>query len=520
MSDTLWSAFVETVHRDPSRVAIIQGDDQVSFEQWMRRSLDYVSWLGDFGLRRHDRVVIMMPNSAEMAAAMFGVWGAGGIPVLLNHDAPPSHVEHAIDTVEPRAVITVFDIPSELVRQPEDIPRVDRPSNPAIDIKPADAASIVFTSGSTGRPRGVVQSHGNLVRGCRAVGNVLGIDHHDRIICPVPWSFDYGYGQLLSTALLGSTHILPTTISSSGICDAIAHHRPTVLPGMPSLFAFLLQGLSPFRATDLSSLRLVTNTGGSIAPAVLSDLRHVLDHCRIALNYGLTESYRTSCLDPSLLADHPDSIGTSIPGVQVAVVREDLTRCTPGEEGEIVHRGDYVFLGYFNDPKATAAIRRPDPFASPDDDNTPPVLFTGDYGHLDENGLLYFHGRRDCLLKSMGVCVSPEEVEQLLLSSGLIREVAVFGQKHDLLGDEVWAAVVPALGVTNVRAELFAFFRKALSPYMTPRHLLINEALPRTTTGKTCYESLKREASGQPSATLTRTGNKSGITIGARGDGN
>ena len=100
----------------------------------------------------------------------------------------------------------------------------------------------------------------------------------------------------------------------------------------------------------------------------------------------------------------------------------------------------------------------------------------------------------------------------------------MFGQQHDMLGDEVWAAVVPAsggpaLGVTNVRADLFAFARKALSPYMTPRQLLIKEALPRTTTGKTCYESLKREAAGQPSATLTRPGAESGVTIGARADG-
>ena len=123
------------------------------------------------------------------------------------------------------------------------------------------------------------------------------------------------------------------------------------------------------------------------------------------------------------------------------------------------------------------------------------------------------------MLKSMGVRVNPEEVEQLLLGSGLFREAAVFGQPHDLLGDEVWAAVVPAPDVTNVRADLFAFARKALSPYMTPRHLLIKEALPRTTTGKTCYESLKREAAAQPSATLTRTGEESGVKNGACADG-
>ncbi len=504
MTRCLWSSLVETARRDPGRVAFMHADDEVTFGQWLQRAHDYAAWLRASGLRPGDRVIAMLPNSAEMAALMFGVWGAEGIVVLLSDDAPGAHIDHAIGMVDPKWVFAEDEraehIPANLRRRAGD---VGHDMGDSIPDSPRDLdrpASIVFTSGSTGLPRGVVQSHGNLVRGCHAVGRRLGLVADDRIICPIRWSFDYGYGQLLSSALLGCTHVLPNAVSAAAICAAIERHRPTVLPGMPSLFAFLLQGLSPFRGCDLSSLRLATNTGGTIPRSVLDDLVDVLEHCDIALNYGLTESYRTTCLDPTLIRDHPDSIGTPIDGVSIAVLRDDLTPCEVHEEGEIVHRGDYVFLGYWNDPEATARTRRPDPLSSTD----APALFTGDYGHLDEHGLLYFHGRRDRLLKSMGVRVSPEEIERSLLDSGLVREAAVFGQSHDLLGDEVWAAVVPRDDTPVTTAALSAYARQTMSTYMAPRRYLIKASLPRTTTGKTCYESLRREASAQPSTSLLK----------------
>src|SRR5262249_18720363 len=119
-----------------------------------------------------------------------------------------------------------------------------------------EAASIVFTSGSTGCPKGATQSHGSLFRGCLTVGGYLGLGADDRILCAIPWSFDYGYIQLQTTAAFGCAHILPTKPTPFAICDAIEEHRPTVLPGTPALFSYLLQNISPFRKTDLSSVRV------------------------------------------------------------------------------------------------------------------------------------------------------------------------------------------------------------------------------------------------------------------------
>ena len=277
-----------------------------------------------------------------------------------------------------------------------------------------------------------------------------------------------------------------------------------MLPGLPSWFTYLLRGVSPLGSTDLSSLRVVTNTGGSIPAPVLEDMLGVFAHCRIFLNYGLTESYRTSYLDPALIRARPRSIGKGIPGVSVAVLREDSLPAAADEEGEIVHRGAYLCMGYWSDPEASARALRPDPLAPAGCPAPRPALFTGDYGHMDADGFLYYHGRRDHLLKSMGVRVSPGEVEELLHGSGLVREVAVFGRPHDLIGDEVWAAVVPRDDDADaVMARLRAHARRVMSPYMQPRRYLVKASLPRTPSGKIDYPALRDEAGRAPSASLT-----------------
>lgn len=162
-----------------------------------------------------------------------------------------------------------------------------------------------------------------------------------------------------------------------------------------------------------------------------------------------------------------------------------------------------MFSGYWNDPKSTAKVLRPDPVLSASPSSSKAV-FTGDCGVIDREGFLHFRGRRDRQLKSMGVRVNPSEVEEILYESKLLVEAAVFGQKHDLYGDEMWAAVVAKDGVDRVEIELKSLARTAMSPYMQPRRYLIKDQLPKTSNGKVDYEVLRREASTQTSASLSR----------------
>lgn len=495
----VWCAFAETVASAPGRKAFIRGDAVVTFGEWLARAEDFRAQYRERGVGVGDRVLCWTSNDADMAAAIVAAWGEGAIPALIDPASRATQLESAIATATPALVVRAPRSP--LPAETGDVPVLvtdevsSAPSTP--DARTArlstEPASIVFTSGSTGKPKGVVQSHGNLLRGCRAVASYLDVRDDDVLLCPVPWSFDYGYGQLLSTVVLGVTQVIPAAFNPFGICDALERHRPTVLAGLPSLFSYLMGGMSPIRQADLSSVRLITNTGGQIPGPVLAALREAFTSARVVLNYGLTETYR-SCYVPDGARWRPGLIGRGIPGADVVVVREDGRVAAIGEEGEIVHRGDYVCLGYWNNPEATAQTVRPDPLATPGNPRPAPAVFTGDYGYRDDDGLIVYRGRRDHILKSMGIRVSPGEVEALLYDSGLVEFAAVFGLPHELLGHEVWAAVTTTTDDDGIRNALARYARQAMTPAMQPRQYLFKASLPRTTTGKIDYPTLIEEA--------------------------
>jgi acyl-CoA synthetase (AMP-forming)/AMP-acid ligase II len=503
----LWQTFCATALGAATQPAFLQGERLTSYAELLARARGYRHRLLHSGIQTGDRVLVRVHVSAETASAIAGVWGANGIPVLIDPDERGPLLQHYQEVSTPRlgvetrpaSAAAADDTQLEMLR-PEEVEDVTSADSGDSERDCDRAASILFTSGSTGRPKGVTQSHGSLLRGCATVARYLGLQGSDRIAGAIPWSFDYGYGQLLTTLLLGITQVLPEDPGPIELCKAIDRHRPTVLPVIPSLLTYLFRGASSFAQLDLSSFRIVTNTGGRIASPILDDLLQRLGHCSIFLNYGLTESYRTSFLEPSLVRQQADSVGRAIPGVQVAVVRDDGSPADPGETGEILHRGDYLFREYWGDPEATHQALREDPLAAAVPASR--CLFTGDLGYLDEKGLLYLQGRRDQQLKCMGVRVLPAEVEGILYQSGLLQEAAVFGQPHDLFGQEIWAAIVPCAGLVSASRQVAAYAHQNLSRYRKPRRYMELAELPKTPNGKVDYSALQARATRDPSAGL------------------
>lgn len=498
----VWSVFASRAESIPDHPALIRGDQSLTFSQLHRRALQYAAAFAKAGLRPNDRVIYWMNGGPEMGAAILGTWAMGGVGVLMGPKEPASHLQHAIQTVAPRVIVTAPDAPlpcpvDVAVLSETDVDADPSEARPRPGL-PTDPASIVFTSGSTGRPKGVTQPHRNLVHACRTVGEYLGYRQDDRIVCTVPWAFDYGYGQFLTTVIGGLTQAVPTRQDPIAICEAIQSLRPTVLPIISSVLTYLLQGLSPFRSIDTSSIRIVTNTGGALPKNILAQLLELLPQARVFLNFGLTESYRSSFLDPDLVREKPTSMGKPIPGVDLILVREDGSIIEgPGETGQIVHRGDYLFMGYWNNPEATIKALRPDPLADASCPDPRPVLFTGDLGVRDEEGFFYHVGRIDHQIKSMGVRVSPSEIEELIHASGLVREVGVFGVPHEMLGQEVWAAVVSheTFDGEDIAVAITTYSRGAMSPFMMPRRFLVlDNPLPKTRTGKINYPALREMA--------------------------
>lgn len=495
----LWRQFEAIVRRQGESSALVHGEEQVTYAELHDRALAAAGELARRGLGPHGRCLIWAGNSIDLAATILATWRLGAIIALVNDEAPHAHFAHAASITAPSVVIVSTSSAAEQAAQIVSCPVVTLPLEfqDAIGALPAagghdhEPASILFTSGSSGPPKGVTQSHANLLAGCRMVAEHLGVEAEDRILCPIPWAFDYGYGQLLSTVLLGVTQVLPEVRNPFGICAAITAHRPTVLAGLPSLFALLIRGVSPIRETDLNSLRLVTNTGGKIAPAIFAEMAEIFAHCAISLNYGMTETYRSAGLPTALAASRPSSVGVAYPGVSIAIIREDGSEAAPDEVGEIVHRGTGVFLGYWAAPEATAKVRRPDPLWRHEQAQAPMAVFSGDLGWKDADGLLYVKGRRDRLIKSMGVRVSPDEIETIIRKSGLVQDVAVIGVPHEMIGEMVVAAITLANGAEDPVRALKIFARNEMSQHMQPREYRILEAFPLTPNGKPDFGKLR-----------------------------
>ena len=503
MATQAWLRFCRVAEDRGSAPALVAGQEVLSFSGLYTAAC---GWADLLALEPGERVVISGVNSFAFASAVPGIWARGGIPVFVHRDAPASHLAHACQLTgavrvlaEPeRAGLPCID--AEVV--PLVLPEGGQPPSPPPLQSGAEPASIVFTSGSTGLPKGVTQSAATLIDGAIRVASVLNFRQGDRILCPIPFSFDYGWGQLLSTLVCGFTLVLPEPQNSFGLCDALARWSPQVLAGVPALFADLVAGLAPIREAPRQSVRLITSTGSKIPAPVFSALLELFPDASIALNYGLTETYRSASLPTALARSHPTSVGHPMPGVDLAVIREDGTRTAPGEQGEIIHRGAGVFLGYWGDAVRTAQTLRPDPLWPHSHIRQPLVVYTGDLGHTDDEGLLYVHGRRDRQMKSMGMRVSPDEIEAILVDHELVAEAAVVARPHDTLGDLIVALIVPKshlVDAAHTLKVLKGYARSTMSPAMQPRDWRILETLPRMPSRKVDYPSLVRLVRGADS---------------------
>lgn len=208
--------------------------------------------------------------------------------------------------------------------------------------------------------------------------------------------------------------------------------------------------------------------------------------------YGLTEAFRSTYLPPEELDRRPTSMGRAIPDTEILVVNEHGQPCKPGEVGELVHRGPTVSLGYWGQPDLTARVLRPHPFIAPELQDGEKVCYSGDLVKTDEEGFLYFVGRRDTMIKSSGYRISPTEVEEVLYQSGYVRTAAVIGVPDEVLGQRIKAFVVSRNGGPQEPERLIAFCGEKVPHHMVPKSIEYLDELPMTSSGKVDYPTLRR----------------------------
>jgi acyl-CoA ligase (AMP-forming) (exosortase A-associated) len=348
---------------------------------------------------------------------------------------------------------------------------------------PEDLAALLYTSGSTGRPKGVMLSHANLWLGAISVASYLHLTAADRTLAVLPLSFDYGQNQLLSTWAAGGAVVPLDYLTARDVIRAIERHEISTLAGVPPLFVQLIE--APWPAAAALSLRRLTNSGGKLAPSVVRRMRELFPAADIYSMYGLTEAFRSTYLEPALLDAHPDSMGSAIPFAEIMVVDADGKAA---DEGELVHAGPLVAKGYWQDAARTAERFKPAPAGSLYGGM---AVWSGDRVRCDDEGLLYFVGREDGMIKTSGNRVSPTEVEEAAIASGLIHEAVALGYPDARLGEGIALVVRP-----DRRGEeeaLRAFLKRQLPNFMQPGPIIWRDELPRSPNGKLDRVALKTE---------------------------
>jgi acyl-CoA ligase (AMP-forming) (exosortase A-associated) len=463
------------------------------------------------GLQRLDRVAIYLPKQFETVTTMFGASHAGSVFVPVNPLLKPEQVGHILRDCNVRFLVTSVSRAQELLTTlaqcpdlhalvltdgrgnlaglPTHIAQLQWPDFLAADTArgthrniDADMAAILYTSGSTGRPKGVVLSHRNMVTGAESVAQYLGNTREDRLLSVLPFSFDYGFSQLSTAFRVGASVVLMDYLLPRDVINAAARERITGLAGVPPLWSQLAD--LPWPAGVTEHLRYITNSGGAMPGATLAKLRAALPKTRPFLMYGLTEAFRSTYLPPSEIDRRPDSIGKAIPSAEILVVRSDGSECAANEPGELVHRGSLVALGYWNDPAKTAERYKPVPGQDKGLVLTEMAVWSGDTVRRDEEGFLYFIGRRDEMIKTSGYRVSPTEVEEVVFATGLVADAAAVGIPHPQLGQAIVVVAAPAAGMGQDSDALLAACKRQLPLFMVPHHIEWRETLPRNPNGK------------------------------------
>lgn len=503
-----------SAERNAAAPALTYADTSLHYADLASSVSAFASGLLALGVQRTDRVGVYMDKRPETVAAFFGASAAGAVFVPVNPVLKAEQVTHILQDCAVRVLVTSPErwaaLESALARcvhlrhvvlvgVAAELPRlahatfhrwtdvIQAPAMRAHRVVDADIASILYTSGSTGRPKGVVLSHRNMVIGAKSVVQYLENRANDTLLAVLPLSFDAGFSQLTTAFHAGARVVLLNYLLPQDVLKALERERVTGLTAVPPLWIQLSRLEWP--ESIASHLRYFANTGGRMPLDTLNKLRALLPNTKPYLMYGLTEAFRATYLPPEVVDLRPDSIGKAIPNAEVLVLRESGAPCAPNEPGELVQRGALVALGYWNDAKKTAERFKTLPVGVGGREAGIALdeiaVFSGDVGWMDEEGYLYFVGRRDEMIKTSGYRVSPTEVEEVLYATGMVGECAAFGIEHDVLGQAICVIVTAATGSALDVNALLAECRRRMPAYMVPMHIKVREhPLDRNANGK------------------------------------
>jgi acyl-CoA synthetase (AMP-forming)/AMP-acid ligase II len=491
----------------PSASAVVEPGRSATYAELDALANRVAHLLVGRGVRRGDRVVIALDNGIELVASYFGAMKAGAVAVPLPPGPRSDRLAAAVADCAPAACIvdgaTARDatlaqalsaVPHRWCHEPRrgagPVPGfaplaaalVDEPDTaPAVPVIDLDLAAIIYTSGSTGVPRGVMLRHVNFRANADSIVAYLGLTAADRVMCVLPLYYVYGLSLLHTHLRVGGTVVLDNRFTFPNVVlGAMEQQQVTGFAGVPSTFTLLLYR-SNLPAHSFTSLRYVTQAGGSLAPARIREWLERGPRVPFYVMYGATEAAaRLTYVPPAELERKLGSIGRAIPNVEIRVLGDDGSVMAPGQVGELVARGANIAAGYWNNPGESGERFTADGFR------------TGDLGYADEEGFLYLVGRRHDMMKVGAHRVGAKEIEDVLHEHPAVQEVAVVPAPHDLLGEIPVAFVAVKAGHAASREELQQFCGQRLAVHKVPGRFVFRPELPKMSMGKIDRGALAR----------------------------
>ncbi|MEX1006476.1 MAG: class I adenylate-forming enzyme family protein [Acidimicrobiia bacterium] len=480
-STTLGELFGEVADAFPDAVAYVEGDERVTFSEWVRRADSLAATLAERGVGSGDVVALLLPSSIDFAVGYAAASRLGAVATGVNTRLGPNEITAILGKCTPAALIheSAGDpVPVGAFRPGVVMSRAEMPRAAAqgralpslAAIRPEDPACIVWTSGTTGMPKGAWFDH----RALRASAEMSGIlsAPFDRRSMPIPFAHA-GYMNKVwdQLAFVITCVLLPGAWSAEAMLDLMVRERITGGQGVPTQWAKLVD-LPELATADLSSLRLAGTGSAPVSPELAEKMRTRLG-CPIVVRYACTESSTmtgTEPGDPVEVLLH--TVGRPLPGVEMVLVSEDGEEVPQGETGIIRMRTRCQMRGYWNDPERTAETMSSDGW-----------IQTGDLGFFRDDGNLVLCGRITEMYIRGGYNVYPLEVENVLAEHPGVERVAVLGHPAPVIGEIGVAFVVPADPASPPTAdELERWCRERLADYKAPDRVEFVDALPITPT--------------------------------------
>lgn len=465
---------------------VVGPKETISFRDLYNRSMKLAGHLNKT-IGYQQNILLIVPNSVYFITAYLAVLKSGNVAVPLSTEIEQSNFDYIQGKCQSKLVITTSFLANKIRFNATTV--LDEITLNEIidhgsftdqgfpqDTPSENLAEIIFTSGSTGEPKGVMISHKNLISNTSSIVEYLSLSRQDTMLVILPFYYCYGLSLLHTHLRAGGTIVLNNMfIMLGGVLADLKRYKCTGFAGVPTHFQILLRKSDSFKTTSFPDLRYVTQAGGKLHNAFISEFIEVFPDIRFIVMYGQTEATaRLSWLPPEMLPEKIGSCGKAIPGVELRLADEEGNPVKTGETGEILAKGDNIMQGYYQDPEATDRTLKNG------------WLHTGDLARMDEDGYLFLTARKKEIIKVGGRRVSPKEIEEVIVSMPEIIDCSIEAIDDEILGESMKATVVikkeAALSVSVESIKTWCAAR--LASYKIPQVIELKDSITISATGK------------------------------------